>query len=165
MLAFPRLWGYVFNPITLFYCYSPDDVLQAILYEVKNTFGDQHGYLLPVEYKENIIKQTADKVFHVSPFIHMDCTYHFAVKAPGDKLSIGIHQFSNNKKILTATWNGTRQTLNDKNILKTILTMPLMTMKVMASIHWQAFRLWIKGARYIRRNNLPNKGVPKKDVS
>ena len=159
MLAFPRLWGYVFNPITIYYCYTPQGDLIAMLYQVKNTFGEQHGYLLPFDKSSQNIKQKTQKVFHVSPFIHMDCEYHFRLKPPDETLNFAIHQFRRGEKMLTATWTGQKKPLSDKQILKTALTMPLMTLKVITSIHWQALRLWLKGAKYIRRPPKPSKDV------
>ena len=152
LLAFPRLFGYVFNPISIFYCYDTDDKLTAVLYEVKNTFGEQHGYFLPVEdSKTNKIRHSARKIFHVSPFIHMNCEYHFRLAPPSETLQIGIHQFDGEGKILTAFWTGKRHPLTDGAILKTVLKSPFMTIKVIAAIHWQAFRLWLKGAKYIKK--------------
>ncbi|MEM7651250.1 MAG: DUF1365 domain-containing protein, partial [Pseudomonadota bacterium] len=94
MLTFPRLLGYVFNPLTLYYCYDKKGALKAVLHQVKNTFGGQHGYLLEVENPDEIIKQECDKIFHVSPFIHMDCEYRFRFKAPEEILDFAIHQFT-----------------------------------------------------------------------
>lgn len=159
MLGFPRLWGFVFNPITILFCYDVDNSLKAILYEVKNTFGQQHGYLEAITDDEKIIKQEAQKVFHVSPFIQMDCTYKFRLKAPDTKLDVAIHQFQPDGKILTANWNGDQKPLTDAQILKAVLTHPLMTFKVVAGIHWEALKLWIKGAKYIPKQPLPEKDV------
>lgn len=161
MLTFPRVLGYVFNPITLYFCYNKGDALKAILYQVKNTFGEQHSYLRPVEDGEATIKQECEKVFHVSPFIHMDCTYKFTLKEPGEKLGFAIHQFTkDDEKILTATWDGKRRELTDKALLSTLFTHPLLTMKIIVGIHWEALKLMLKGAKYIHRP-LP----PEKDVS
>ncbi len=160
MLGFARLWGYVFNPLTIYYCYDSNESLSAILYQVKNTFRQQHGYLIPVEDHDDWIKQSTQKVFHVSPFIQMDCEYNFRLKVPDDKLDVAIHQFQPDSKILTATWDGQAIPLTDSNILKTVLKHPLMTLKVIVGIHWEALRLWLKGAKYI-----PVPLLPKKDVS
>ena len=161
MLAFPRLWGYVFNPITVYFCYTPLNELIAVLYEVKNTFGEQHGYFLPVEKEEhgNLIRQSCDKVFHVSPFIHMNCTYHFRLKPPDEKLNLAIHQETPEGKILTATWHGDYLPLNDKTIGSIVLKYPFMTYKIIGGIHWEALKLVFKGARYIKKPPLPEKEV------
>lgn len=157
-LCFPRLWGFVFNPLSVFFCTGPDGALKAILYQVKNTFGQQHGYLLETASTDKI-EQSCEKVFHVSPFIQMRCRYHFHLREPSEKLGIAIIQeeWKNGAwhKILTATWDGTREDLTDKTILKAVALHPLMTVKVVAAIHWQALKLWLKGARYIKKPPLP----------
>lgn len=158
-LSFPRLWGYIFNPLTVFYCYDRSEKLAAILYEVKNTFGEQHGYFMPVEEQTEIIKQSCKKIFHVSPFIQMECTYNFRVREPSDTIDVAIHQFQPDGKILTATWNGTYRPLTDNNILRTVLTHPLMSFKIITAIHWEALWIWAKGAKYINRPELPDKDI------
>ena len=151
VLCFPRLWGYVFNPISVYFCHNEKGELKAILYQVKNTFGEQHGYLLPLEKEGSKISQATDKLFYVSPFIQMDCKYEFRVSPPEENFDIGIHQFIEDGKILTATWSGKQKELTDKNILKTILCFPLMTFKVILGIHYEAFHLWRKGATFYHR--------------
>lgn len=155
MLVFPRILGYVFNPLTVYFCYDKDGNLKAALHQVKNTFGEQHGYLLSVETNTTVYKQECEKVFHVSPFIHMDCEYKFRFLEPEEKLDFAIHQFQPAGKILTATWEGERTDLTDKNLLKTFITHPLLTLKIIGGIHWEALKLWIKGAKYIRKPEPP----------
>ena len=159
MLAFPRIFGYVFNPITLFFCYNRVGELKTVLHQVKNTFGGQHGYLQPVKDTTGTIKQECEKIFHVSPFIHMDCTYKFRFKEPEELLDFAIHQFTKDEKILTATWDGQRHELTDKNLLKTLLTHPLLTLKIIAGIHWEALHIWRKGAKYISPPPLPKSDI------
>jgi len=162
MLTFPRIFNYVFNPLTVYFCTNKNGDLTAILHQVKNTFGGQHGYLLPVENANKSIKQSAEKIFHVSPFIHMDCEYRFSLQEPDDRLQFAIHQFETtgkNEKILTATWDGKREELTDKTLLKTLLTHPLLTFKIIAGIHWEALKLVIKGAKYISPAPMPKKDV------
>jgi DUF1365 family protein len=158
MLSFPRLWGYVFNPLTIFFCYGQDAQLHAILYQVKNTFGEQHGYFLPVS-QSNKIAQDCQKVFHVSPFIEMDCEYQFRLSPPDETLNIAIHQFVKEGKMLTAVWTGARHDFSDPEILKALLHHPLMTFKVIAGIHWEAIKLLIKGAKYIRKPPPPSQEI------
>jgi uncharacterized protein len=150
-LFFPRTLGYVFNPLTVFFCYDTQQNLVATVHQVKNTFGHQHSYFLPCEKKNSsgIIEQETNKVFHVSPFIEMDCSYHFRFSPPSQNLNFAIHQFLRNEKILTATWTGQFQDINDQNLFKNFLTHPLLTLKIITAIHWQALKLWIKGAKYI----------------
>jgi len=156
-LGFPRLWGCAFTPLSLYICYHKNGKLKAILYQVKNTFGEQHGYLF--EVTSDNLSSECEKIFHVSPFIPMNCQYKFRLNEPSDTFHLAIHQFLPDAKILTATWDGERYDLNDKNILKAILKHPLMTFKVIAGIHWEAFNIWIKGAKYIKKPPLPSKDV------
>jgi len=149
--CFPRLLGYVFNPLTIYFCYDRDDRPRAILYEVKNTFGEQHGYLIPVsgDWREGQpITQACDKTFHVSPFIDMAARYRFRLKPPGEKLSILIRQSLAYGGTLLATHTARRETLSDRALLAILARYPLMTMKVVVAIHWEALKLWIKGARF-----------------
>jgi len=154
------------NIFSLFNCYNKAGALACILYQVKNTFGEQHGYLLGVQKDDSgAIKQSCEKIFHVSPFIEMDCVYNFIVREPNETLDFTIDQrnidtHGERHKMLTATWNGKRYDLTDRNIIRTMLMHPFMTFKVVIGIHWEAFWLWIKGAKYIKRPP-----PPKSDVS
>lgn len=160
LLSFPRMWGYVFNPLTVYYCYSPEGELKAILYEVKNTFGEQHSYLIEVNPEDNQnIKQETDKIFYVSPFIEMACRYKFRITPPSEDFSVAIHQYMKDGKILTATWEGTYLPFTTTNLRHCILKHPLMTFKVIAGIHKEAFHLWRKGAKYYSRPSKPLEDV------
>lgn len=150
LLCFPRLLGYVFNPLSVYFCYDRAERLRALIYEVKNTFGEQHAYPLevPVERSGAAIAQRCDKRFYVSPFIGMTSTYRFRVKEPGDNLSLLIRQSVPEGEQLIATLHGRRRALTDRNLIAAFLRYPLMTVKVIGAIHWEALRLWLKGARY-----------------
>ena len=158
LLCFPRILGYVFNPFSVYYCYS-SGILTAIVYEVKNTFGDQITYISNVEIdKNNLIKHSQVKKMYVSPFIEMDQTYSFLIRPPGEKLSITISQSGKEGKTLIATQNGSAIKLSDTNLLKCMVTHPLMTLKVIVGIHWEAFRLVLKGIKFHRYSSrLENK--------
>jgi DUF1365 family protein len=160
MLCFPRVLGYVFSPLTVYFCYNKNNELTALLHQVKNTFGGQHGYLLPVE-KADTIKQSVDKIFHVSPFIQMDSTYNFKIKEPSDKgFTVAIHQTIPDGKMLTATWTGTKShAFNSRNLMKIFWSFPLQSLKVIITIHWQALRLWLKGAKFRTSPPLPEKDI------
>lgn len=151
LLCFPRVLGYVFNPLTIFFCWDAGGALRAIIYEVKNTFGEQHCYVLPVEphhRRFQPILQRCDKQFHVSPFIGMSATYRFRLVEPGEKLSILIRQATPAGELLVATQTARRAPLDDAGLIKAFLGHPLVTLKVICGIHWEALRLWLKGARY-----------------
>ena len=148
LLCFPRIFGYVFNPFSAYFCYSKG-VLTTIVYEVKNTFGDQITYIRNAETSDNnLIKHSQTKKMYVSPFIEMDQTYSFLIKPPGDKLSIRISQSGKEGKTLIATQNGEAIELSDINLLKCMVTHPLMTLKVIIGIHWEALRLMLKGIKF-----------------
>ncbi len=160
VLCYPRIFGYVFNPLTLFFCYNKTGTLRAILHEVKNTFGDQHGYLLPVkENDQGIIEQHCDKIFHVSPFIQMDADYHFTLKEPNDTLTVNITQNVDNAPFLIATLRGKRERMNNSSLLKCLFKYPLMTLKVIVAIHYEALKLWRKGAQFYKRPTPPEKDI------
>lgn len=160
LLCFPRLWGYVFNPLSIYFCYGHDGHLRAILYEVSNTFGEWHGYLLEADADSGRISQRARKVFHVSPFIEMDCTYRFRLTPPDDRLNILIRQEdSSGEELLLASHVGKREVFSDRAILSAILSHPLMTLKVTAAIHWEALKLWLKGAKYIAKPKTPEQEI------
>jgi len=158
LLCFPRLFGYVFNPLSIYFCYDRAEALRAIVYEVKNTFGEQHAYALEVPAARNsagAVAQQCDKAFYVSPFIGMTSTYRFRIKEPGEALSVLIRQSVPEGEQLIATLHGRRRPLDDRHLLIAFLRYPLMTVKVIGAIHWEALRLWIKGARYHRRPQSP----------
>lgn len=152
LLAFPRVLGYTFDPLTIWYCYHADGSLRAVLHEVKNTFGEQHGYLIPIE---GDLRHRFDKEFFVSPFMDMDASYEFAMTEPDERLSVGITMHDGEGPILRASMRGRRVPLTDGNLLRLFFTHPLLTLKVMSAIHWQGLLLWRKGARYRKRPAVP----------
>ncbi|MBI1775540.1 MAG: DUF1365 domain-containing protein [Proteobacteria bacterium] len=150
LLAFPRVLGYAFNPISLYFCHHKSGALAAILYDVRNTLGEKHGYLMKVESGHapgRPIRHACDKAFYVSPFIPMGASYRFRVMAPEDRYALVIREQVQDRPILVATHTARRQALTDRALLATFFAYPLMTVKVIGGIHWQALRLWIKGAR------------------
>jgi DUF1365 family protein len=163
IFCFPRLFGYVFNPLSVFFCYDAEDRLRAVLYEVKNTFGDQHGYLVEVPLQGNaepVIEQSATKQFHVSPFLPLEGQYRFRLQPPGEKIGITITQLSPSGAVqLVAAQTGRHEALNDHSLLKAFIRHPLMTVKVMAGIHWEALQLWRKGAAFFRWTKPPREAV------
>lgn len=152
LLCFPRLLGYVFNPLSLWLCRDGDDRLKAVIYEVHNTFGGRHAYALPVAagQDEGAIAQRCGKEFYVSPFIAMDAQYSFRLRAPDESFSLLIRERDEAGEMLRATLSGRRRPLTDRELLKAFAAHPLMTVKVIAAIHWHALRLWRKGVRFHR---------------
>ena len=150
VLCYPRIFGYVFNPLSIFYCYEKDKLV-AIFYEVKNTFNEQHTYIFKIKNNEEIV-QKCKKKFYVSPFMDMETYYNFKLKNPNDKLSVFIKQTDAEGAILTATQTGDKKEFNFKQLAINFLKYPLMTIKIIGSIHYEALLLWKKGAIYRKRN-------------
>jgi len=154
LLCYPRLLGYTFNPLSAYFCHRADGVLALIIYEVRNTFGDIHSYVLPVQPGEHTdagVRQEQDKLFYVSPFIDMPMRYHFRVSPPGRSVKLRILETDAEGPMLAATFNGSRRALTTSALLRSFLSLPMVTFKIMAAIHWEALRLWIKGARLVPR--------------
>jgi len=151
LLCYPRILGYVFNPLSVFYIYNIDEKLICILYEVKNTFGEQHTYIFKVDNDQNLYQHNCSKKFHVSPFIEMNCKYFFRLLKPGEKISVIIDQYQTDEKILYASQDGQRVDFNTKELIKSYLKHPLMTFKIISAIHFEAFKLWLKGIKFIRK--------------
>jgi len=162
LLCFPRVLGYVFNPISIWFCYDSGSSLRAILYEVSNTFGESHSYLVPVgpdPGARETLRHDCAKRFHVSPFIGMNATYHFRLTVPDDRLAIAIRQEVSSGALLVATQTGSRRAFNDRTLLALFASHPLLTFKVIGAIHWQALRLWLKGAKVNRKPAPPRETV------
>ena len=154
LLCYPRLLGYTFNPLSVYFCYRADGALALLIYEVRNTLGDIHPYVLPVtsrDISDAGVRQQQDKLFYVSPFIEMAMRYHFRVLPPGERVQLRILETGREGPVLAATFNGRYRGLNTKELLRTFFGLPLVTMKIMAGIHWEALRLWLKGARLVPR--------------
>lgn len=148
LLSFPRILGYVFNPLSVYFCLDANGQMESVIYEVKNTFGDQHPYVVGIGRDESRAQHRVEKEFFVSPFIGMDQTYGFSIRPPEDRLSLTIRQHDDTGLWLIATQTGQRRPLNDLNLLKQWLVHPMMNLKIMGAIHWQALKLWIKGAKF-----------------
>ena len=152
LLCYPRILGYVFNPLSVFYVYNNQDKLIAILYEVKNTFGEQHTYIFKINNGEKLLQHNCLKKFHVSPFIEMDCKYFFRTLVPDKKMSVVIDQYDNNDdKLLYASQDGYMADFKSSELLKSYIKHPLMTFKIIIAIHFEAFKLWGKGIKFVKK--------------
>ena len=151
LLCYPRIWGYVFNPLSIFFVYDKNLNLISILYEVKNTFGEQHTYVFKIDKDNQYFEHTCKKKFHVSPFIEMNCVYYFKIFKPENKLSVVINQNDESGKILFASQDGVKKILNNKNLLTSYLSHPLMSFKIIGAIHFEALKLWLKGIRLVKK--------------
>jgi DUF1365 family protein len=158
LVCYPRILGYVFNPISVYYAYDADDGLVAMIYEVRNTFGERHTYVCPVsdgEITAGGIRQTCDKIFHVSPFIPMQMRYHFRMLPPGDEIRWRILETDADGPLLAATFTGRQESMATSTLLSLTARIPFLTLKIVAGIHWEALKLWLKGAKYISRPKAP----------
>lgn len=150
LVCFPRFMGYSFNPLAVWYAYDACDRLIAIIAEVSNTFGQWHHYVLSNANAPlpQTVYAMADKVFHVSPFLGMNCHYHFTFQAPTETHRIVIKQTENGQPILLASQSGKALKLTDKNLLKAAMKHPFNTLKVMGLIHWWALKILLKGGKF-----------------
>jgi DUF1365 family protein len=148
LLTMPRLLGWAFNPLSIFFCHRADGDLAAILWEVDNTFGQRHAYIIPVHGDASgEIEQSCDKAFYVSPFMDMDLKYRFRVMPPGDRLAVKIDVSDADGLVLTARHLAKRRELTDAALLKAFFMIPLLTLRVVGGIHWEALKIWLKGVR------------------
>lgn len=158
LLTMPRVLGYGFNPISIYWAWRPDESLAGIVHEVTNTFGERHSYAAPAG-PDRVQRHAADKRLHVSPFMDMDMGYAFRLSAPGETVEVVIDLKDEEGVILTASFVGERRPLTDASLLKAWLTHPLLTLKVIGGIHWEALKLWRKGLRYRRKPAPPRESV------
>lgn len=149
LLFYPRILGFAFNPLAVFYCADARGAPSAMLYEVRNTFGEKHSYLIPVEHGGRLVRQEADKQFYVSPFIEMAQRYHFRLTPPGEDIAVAIRLTDLEGPLLDASFTGVRRPLDDATLAKAFFLYPLMTLKVVVAIHWEALKLFLKGVRYV----------------
>ena len=157
LLCLPRVLGFTFNPIAIWYCEHRDGSLRAVIAEVRNTFGERHCYLLasggrPLSYEGPHEKE---KCFHVSPFLDLVGRYSFRFSEPGETVRVLIHEQREGLPILDATLAGERRALGDGALLWQVAAMPWMTLKVVFGIHWEALKLWLRGARFHRKPEPP----------
>jgi DUF1365 family protein len=162
LLTFPRVFGYVFNPISVWFCAGPGGDLRAILYEVSNTFGERHGYLVPIgpgdvegNGRARRVRSVFDKRLYVSPFIDMAATYDVSTRLPDERISIVMRETAAGGRVLVASLAARRRPLTGRSLAGAMFRFPLVTLKVIGGIHWEALKLWRKGAPFRRRGAPP----------
>jgi len=154
LLCFPRILGFVFNPLSIFFVYDADERLEAVIYEVNNTFGQTHAYVTPAD-GEGDQQQEVDKAFFVSPFYGVEGGYRFRLSPPAKTFDLVICKQVGGETDFVATLSARRRALTDGALMRLFFAMPLMTLGVVAAIHWEALRLWLKGAHFYSRPRGP----------
>lgn len=147
LLTMPRVLGFVFNPISLYYCHHEDGRLAAMVYEVTSTFGERRAYVLPVAQdgaENGRFRQETDKRLYVSPFMDMEMRYVFKGRPPGEVMALSIDGVDRDGVLIAAAMTGARRPMRDRALIAAALSIPLLTVKVVAAIHWEALKLWLK---------------------
>lgn len=150
LLAMPQVLGRAFNPLTVYFCHAQDGALSAILYEVNNTFGERHSYLIPAP-NAAVVRQACDKAFYVSPFMDMALSYAFRILRPEAQVMVAVDVSDDDGLVLHASFAGERQELTDAALLRAWVAHPWMTVGVVAAIHWEALKIWLKGEKIRHR--------------
>jgi uncharacterized protein len=151
LLCMPRVAGYDFNPLSVYFCSSAQGDLVAIIYEVNNTFGGRHSYVIPAsknattDQGNGTVRQSCDKTFYVSPFMDLDMSYRFRTRMPSDKVVVSVQACKDNRAVINTSLIGHRCELNDLNLLRLAATHPVLPMKVSGAIYWHALKLWWRG--------------------
>jgi hypothetical protein len=145
ILTMPRVLGYVFNPLSTYFCYGADGRLAAVVYEVHNTHGERHRYSFAITSPDAVHR--CRKRFFVSPFLDMELDYVFNIRPPEDRVSVVIRACDDTGPVLTAAMVADRRPLTDGRLLRLFFSIPILTVKVIAGIHWEALRIWLKGVR------------------
>ncbi|MBZ9937908.1 DUF1365 family protein [Mesorhizobium sp. BR1-1-16] len=162
LLSLPRMLGYAFNPISLFFCHAQDGTLVAIVYEVNNTFGQRHSYIAAIDQAVKpgaLFRHACRKRFYVSPFLGMDLDYDFAVRPPGDTAFLAVNGSDASGMVIATSMSAKRQEITDRSLFAAVVSHPLLTLKVIAAIHWEALKLWRKGVPLTRRPAPPRVAV------
>ena len=159
--CYPRVLGYAFKPVSFWYCHRADHRLRAIVVEVNNTFGERHCYLLPTPQWG--VEQTAAKVFHVSPFCHIEGIYRFRFmrtqRASGERTVVRIDHDDAQGPLLQTSVSGQLEPVSAHSLRRAIWQFPLMTWGVIARIHWQALKLWWQRIPYVPKPHRPSQFV------
>lgn len=160
LLTIPRILGYAFNPLSIYFCHRRDGTLSAIFYEVNNTFGQRHNYLIPVAPGiTGPVRQESQKSFYVSPFMTTDMVYSFSIVPPGKDVSVSVIGRDDDGPLIIARLTAVRQELSDASLVRAFFVYPLLTFKVIAGIYWEALLIWMKGIHLYPRPSPPDRPV------
>lgn len=159
LLAYPRILGYGFDPLTVWYCHDRAGSLVGVIHEVRNTFGERHVYVAPVSSDQSPITHSADKMLHVSPFFDVEGRYDFTLMPPGRSVSTVIDYSDGDGPLLTASFSGVRSEFTDQNLMSRFWSHPLVSLKVIGGIHWEAVKLARKRVGFRRKPEPPTEPV------
>jgi uncharacterized protein len=152
LLTLPRTLGYLFNPVSFYFVQAADGSPICAIAEVGNTFGEMKPYLVPIDGNhEGRFRLVAPKHFYVSPFSEVDVVFDFQLRAPGDDLDLRVNDLTDGRITLTTALQGRRQPLTDAQLAWLTARHPLVTLRVIALIHWEALRLWVKRVPWFRK--------------
>lgn len=148
-----RMFGYVFNPVSFYYCYDKKGNPVCAVPEVGNTFGEIKPYLLDgSDRNQSGFRKKVVKYFYVSPFIGLDTTFDFNLGIPGERLHVTIDDYQEGKKFFLSAVTGTRKALTDARLLWYVFRFPFITLQVITLIHWQALKLYVRKLPFLRKN-------------
>ncbi|HEY5652578.1 MAG TPA: DUF1365 domain-containing protein [Acidimicrobiia bacterium] len=159
LLVYPRILGYGFDPLTVWYCHDEAGRLAGVIHEVRNTFGEYHCYVAPVASLGSVVTHTTEKVFHVSPFFDVDGRYDFRLTRPGRSVSVVIDYSDGTGPLLTASFSGVRSEMSDRNLARRFWDHPLVSFRVIAGIHWEALKLLRKRVGFRSKPEPPSAPV------
>lgn len=156
LITHVRMFGYVFNPVSFYYCYDMNGEPLCAVPEVGNTFGEQKPYLLKSEDRtEHGFRKRMTKFFYVSPFIALDAEFDFRLNLPGETLQVNIDDWKEGRRFFVTAVTGQRRPLTDARLLWYVLRFPFITLQVIGLIHWQAMKLYIKRLPFLRKADNP----------
>lgn len=157
LITLPRVLGYIFNPVSFFFCYDADDAPLCAVVQVGNTFRELKLFLLPGLSERGDFRLRAEKAFYVSPFSTLDTSFDFHLHLPDRRLDIRINDYKDGQLTLVSTLMGRKTELTTRTLWWFTLKYPLITLKVIFLIHWQALRLWLKRTPFIEKTASPEK--------
>ena len=150
-VTLPRVFGYVFNPVSFFFCFDAAGSPRCAVVQVGNTFGEQKPYLISTPEPDGSFRLITPKHFYVSPFSALDLSFDFKLRIPGEVLDVHIDDRDGERRVLLSALTGKRAPLTTARLLWFTLKYPLITLKVITLIHWHAFILWLKKLPFHRK--------------
>jgi hypothetical protein len=166
VLCYPRVCGYVFNPLTVYYCLGADGDIEVVVYEVSNTFGERKSYVVPAGPRSaGVYAHGCRKQLFVSPFAMSGGRYGFRVTEPGDEIMVAVMLRDDVGPLIKTHFRGTAHPLSDRMLAWLMVSVPFLTFKVMAAIHWEAAKLWWKGVPLVRGHRSPRYSVSTVDAT